>query len=215
MKTWLPTSHWQSSSGRSISALILTRTGLLAIIASLIMGAGGPGSALAQFDFDGEYILQCSCPVWWDEPWEGAGVFDEDKSLDTVVLANGGAVLLIQEILIDDGTLAGMIQDRSEILEAGNNIANLEETWTDETETDASSGRVWENRDGDTIYSFQFVQVWETNFLLSIEFVAPEADFVEEWDSLEFVLLIGTPILAEFDGAEIADQIGRDSLKPN
>jgi hypothetical protein len=213
MKTWVPTSHWRALSGRSISVLNLTRTGLLAIIGALLIGAGLPVSALTQEE--GEHILQCSCPVWWDEPWEGTGVFDEDESLDTVVLTNGRAVLLIQEILIDDGTLAGMIQDRTGILEAGNNIANLEETWTDETETDAFSGRTWENRGGDTIYSFQFVQVWETNFLLSIEFVAPEADFVEEWDSLEFVLLVGTPILGEFDGAEIADQIGPDSLKPN
>ncbi len=46
------------------------------------------------------------------------------------------------------------------------------------------------------------------SYLLSIEFVAPEADFVDAWETLDDVLLIGTPILAEFDGEEIAEDIG-------
>ncbi len=69
-------------------------------------------------------------------------------------------------------------------------------------------GRSWTSAEGETILSVQYVQVWEVSYLLSIEFVAPEADFVDAWETLDDVLLIGTPILAEFDGEEIAEDIG-------
>jgi hypothetical protein len=193
------------ASCRPIGVRILTRTSVVAILVSLLMGVGARGNALAEEG--GDFTLQCFCPLEWSETWDGAGVFNEAESLDTVALTSGGAVLLIHEIPLDTGTLGGMIEERTESLEQGTTISDLAETWEDETGEDAISGRIWVNADGETMYGFQYVQVWETNFLLSIEFVAPEDEFVESWDSLEFVLLIGSPILGEFSGVDIAAEI--------
>lgn len=206
MNTLLPARSRQSLSRRSVGAGFLTRTGLLAIMAALTIGASLPASALAEEG--GAYTLQCFCPLEWSEPWDGQGVFDESDSLDTVALANDGAVLLIHEIPLEDGDLDGMIADRTDSLERGTTIEDLEATWEDETDEEAFAGRTWVNADGDTLYSFQYVQVWETNFLLSIEFVAPEDDFVEAWDDLDLVLLIGSPILGDFDAEDVAQDIG-------
>jgi len=206
MNTLLPARSRQGVSRRSVGAGFLTRTGLLAIVAALTIGAGLPASALAEEG--GAYTLQCFCPLEWSEPWDGQGVFDESDSLDTVALANDGAVLLIHEIPLEDGDLDGMIADRTESLERGTAIEDLEATWEDETDEEAFAGRTWVNAGGETIYSFQHVQVWETNFLLSIEFVAPEEDFVEAWDDLDLVLLIGSPILGDFDAEDVAEDIG-------
>ena len=195
-----------AASRRFAGVRIISRAGLLAIIAALVMGAGAPGAALAEEG--GCYTLQCFCPLEWSEEWDGAGVFNEDESLDTVALESGGAVLLIHEIPLADGTVDGMIADRGDSLESGAAISALEETYADDSAEEALAGRTWENSDGETMYSFQQVQVWETNFLLSIEFIAAEDDFVDAWDSLESVLLIGSPILDDFDGEETAELIG-------
>ena len=176
MNTLLPARSRQGVSRRSVGAGFLTRTGLLAIVAALTIGASLPASALAEEG--GAYTLQCFCPLEWSEPWDGQGVFDESDSLDTVALANDGAVLLIHEIPLEDGDLDGMIADRTESLERGTAIEDLEATWEDETDEEAFAGRTWVNANGDTLHSYQYVQVWETNFLLSIEFVAPEDDRV-------------------------------------
>lgn len=205
MNTLWPARSRQGVSRRAVGVGFLDRTGLLVILASLTIGVSLPTGALAEVG--GAYILQCFCPLEWEEPWDGQGVFDESDSLDTVALANDGAVLLIHEILLADGDLDGMIADRTRSLERASAIANLAETWEDETVDEAFAGRTWVNAGGDTMYGFQYVQVWETDFLLSIEFIAPEDDFVEAWDDLQLVLLIGSPILGEFDAEDVAEDI--------
>src|SRR5688500_7043376 len=106
-----------ASAPRIASRLRLARTGLVAVIAILMLGASLPGATAAQLDFDGEYILQCSCPVWWNSPWEGGGTFDAGDSLDTVALSNGGGVILMHEIRAEDGTLEDLIETRTANLE--------------------------------------------------------------------------------------------------
>jgi hypothetical protein len=193
----------QHSPPRSIAARFLARTGLFAIVGSLLLAT--VGNAVA--DEDGLYILQCFCPVEWSGSWDGAGIFNDDASLDTVALASDDGVLLIHEIPFLAGDLAGMIEVRGESLEDSSAIVELEETYADASAEDAFAGRSWENDDGETMLGFQQVQVWETNFLLSIEFVAAEDDFVEAWESLELVLLIGSPIFEEFDAEDTAELI--------
>lgn len=184
---------------------------LIIVALSLLLAAGMAGPAAAQAD--GEYILQCSCPIGWSAPWEGAGTFDEADSLDTVALANGSAVLLIHEIRFDDGTVEGMIEDRSAALDDHPAISDLDDAFSDDSTETASIGRTWVNADGEAIYSFQYVQVWEDDFLLSIEFVAPAEEFADAWASLEDVLLVGMPVFVEFDGEEIASQFEGGDLK--
>lgn len=188
---------------RSIAARIIARTSLLAVVGSLLFAT--TGNAVAEED--GLYILQCFCPVAWSGPWDGAGIFNDNESLDTVALASDDAVLLIHEIPFLAGDLAGMIEVRGDALDDSAAISGLEETYADESAEEAFAGRVWVNSDGETMFSFQHVQVWETNFLLSIEFVAAEDDFVEAWESLELVMLIGDPIFEEFDAEDTADLI--------
>ena len=172
---------------------------LLALIPALAMGAG---IAPALAEENGAYTFQCFCPLEWTGDWYGNGVLDEDASLDTVALANGSAVLLMHEIPFDDGSIEGMIEDRTAALE--NVVEDYEETIIDEDTQDWTLvGRTWTNADGDTMVSVQYVQVWEVDFLLSIEFVAPEDDFVDRWDTLEDVLLVGLPVLDEFDGEDL------------
>lgn len=206
MYTLLPVRFRQSVSRRTVDAGFFTRTGLFAILAALTIGVSLPASALAEEG--GAYTLQCFCPLEWEEPWDGQGVFDESDSLDTVALANDGAVLLIREIPLSDGDLDGMVADRTDSLERGTAIEDLAETWEDAANDEVFAGRTWVNADGDTMYSFQHVQVWETDFLLSIEFVAPEDEFVAAWDELGLVLLIGSPIFGEFDAEDVAEDIG-------
>lgn len=206
MNTLLPARSRQGVSCRSVGAGFLTRTGLLAIVAALTIGASLPVRALAEEG--GAYTLQCFCPLEWSEPWDGQGVFDESDSLDTVALANDGAVLLIHEIPLDDGTLEGMVEDRGASLDESSAIDDLDEVLIDEDTHDwILMGRSWTSSEGETMLSAQYVQVWEVSFLLSIEFVAPEADFVGAWETLDEVLLVGTPVLDEFDGEEIADDL--------
>lgn len=104
-----------------------------------------------------------------------------------------------------------MIEDRTEELEEDNDISGLEETFADETTDRAYVGRQWEDEDGNVWHSFQSVEVWETNVLLSIEFLAPDNDFVELWDSMDAVLLVGQPILDHLTGEQVADAIGVDA----
>lgn len=180
--------------------------GLLAVLVSMV--AGAPRAAVAQVDFDGEHILQCSCPVWWSAPWEGEGTFDANASLDEVILENGDATVMIHEIPLTGGSVEDMIEDRTVELENTRRIADLEETYADASDDEAYAGRSWVNRNDETIYSFQHAQVWEKNYLLSIEFIAPEEQFVELWGSMEDVLLVGQPILNDLDGEEVAQSIG-------
>ncbi|MDQ3444224.1 MAG: hypothetical protein M3490_11510 [Chloroflexota bacterium] len=176
------------------------------LIGMLLLAGAVPATALAEEG--GAYTLQCFCPLEWDESWDGQGVFDESDSLDTVALTNGGAVLLIHEIPLDEGSLEGMVEGRSDVLDGSRALDDLDETLIDEDTQDwILMGRSWTNAEGDTMLSAQYVQVWEVSFLLSIEFVAPEDDFVDAWDSLDEVLLVGSPVLAEFDAEDIADEI--------
>jgi len=178
---------------------------LLALMAALLL-ATGPGSALAEEG--GSYTLQCFCPLEWSEEWDGNGVFLEDATLDTVALANGGAVLIMHEIPLDAGTLEGMVEDRTASLDDSPAIDGLDEVLiAEDTQDWILMGRSWTGDDGETMLGMQYVQVWEVSFLLSIEFVAPEAEFVEAWESLDEVLLVGTPVLDEFEGDEIADEL--------
>lgn len=176
---------------------------LLALVSTLLLAAG-PASAVAEEG--GSYTLQCFCLLEWGETWDGQGVFNEDDSLDTVALTNDGAVLILHEIPLADGTIAGMVEDRTATLEDA--VDDYDETPVDAGQEDwVLVGRSWTNAEGDAMLSAQHVQVWETNFLLSIEFVAPEADFVDAWETLDEVLLVGAPILEEFDGTELLDEI--------
>ncbi len=176
------------------------------LIGMLLLAGAVPATALAEEG--GAYTLQCFCPLEWDESWDGQGVFDESDSLDTVALTNGGAVLLIHEIPLDEGSLEGMVEGRSDVLDGSRALDDLDETLIDEDTQDwILMGRSWTNAEGDTMLSAQYVQVWEVSYLLSIEFVAPEDDFVDAWDSLDEVLLVGSPVLAEFDAEDIADEI--------
>ncbi|MEJ7902054.1 MAG: hypothetical protein WKF63_09410 [Thermomicrobiales bacterium] len=207
MSTLLPARSRQGVSYRAVRTGFFTRAGVLAILAGLTLGMSLPASALAEEG--GAYTLQCFCPLEWEEAWDGQGVFDESDSLDTVALANDGAVLLIHEIPLDEGSLEGMVEDRSDVLDGSRALDDLDETLIDEdTQDSILMGRSWTSAEGDTMFSAQYVQVWEVSFLLSIEFVAPEDDFVDAWDSLGDVLLIGSPILADLDGEDIFDEIG-------
>ncbi len=206
MYTLWPARFRQGMSRRSARPGVLTRIGLLAVMASLTIGVSLPANALAEEG--GDYTLQCFCPLEWSEAWDGNGVFDEDATLDTVALANDGAVLLIHEIPLDGGTLEGMVDDRGASLDGSIAIEDLDEAVIDEDTQDwILMGRSWTSAEGETILSVQYVQVWEVSYLLSIEFVAPDADFVDAWETLDDVLLVGTPILADFDGQEIADEL--------
>jgi hypothetical protein len=178
---------------------------LLAIVAPLLMAMGAPNAAMAQSD--GEYMLQCGCPLWWSAPWEGKGTFDEADSLDEVILENGDATLIIHEIPIENGTLEGMVEDRTEALEDDRDIAELELVYEDGSDSAALAGRTWENEDGDAITSLQYVQVWEINFLLSIEYIAPQVEFEDTWESLDLVLLVGLPILSGITADDVLEEL--------
>ncbi|HYI25531.1 MAG TPA: hypothetical protein VD767_08995 [Thermomicrobiales bacterium] len=181
------------------------RAAFVALACALLLGSGGP-PALA--DQDGSYTFQCFCPLEWSGDWDGNGVFDEGESLDTVALAHDTAVLLMHEIPLDDGSIEGMIEDRTAVLEGASTIEDLGEAVIDEDAQDfVLMGRSWTDAEGETMLSVQYVQVWEVSFLLSIEYVATADTFVEGWDALEDVLLIGTPVLSEFDPEDIVGEL--------
>ncbi len=180
------------------------RTGMFAFIASVLM-VGGPASALALEN--GEYIMQCSCPVWWEGDWDGNGVFNEDDSLDTIALANGTAVLLIHELPIDAMSFKKFSNARTGALEDNRNLSDVEVLFQNGSNRNGVvTGRSWVNADGDTMLSWQSVMVWETNYLLSMEFIAPEDDFEDAWfDTMGDVALIGIPIADMMNGEAIMD----------
>jgi hypothetical protein len=184
--------------------------GVIALLSSLIP-LGGSRASAAQFDWDGEHILQCSCPVWWWEPWEGEGTFDEDESLDEVILENGNATVIIHEIPLAGHDLLDLVDMRTDELEGSRRYADLEEIGRIDGNNLAIVQRRWVDRNNEDILSFQHVQVWEENFFLSIEFNAPDEEFVDLWDSLEDVHLVGTPILSEYQGDAVhAKLTGQD-----
>jgi hypothetical protein len=156
---------------------------------------------------NGSYVMQCGCPLEWSGDWDGNGVFNEDESRDTIALANGTAVLIFHEIPMPSGSLDEMVDDRSASLEDAANVEDLDDGALDSDPDFIVQGRTWTNADGETMVSLQHVQVWENDFLLSIEYVAPEDDFVELWDSLEEVLLIGSPVLNTFEPEEIVGEL--------
>lgn len=191
--------------GRLIRARLCALAVVLAIMVPLFGGAA-PQVALAQTD--GIYMLQCSCPVWWSEPWSGAGTFDERASRDELVLVNGPASMIMVEIPVDAGTIEGMIEDRTAELEDSRDVSGLEVTFEDETTDQAYAGRRWESPQGEVFHSIQHVQVWESNFLLSIEYAAPDDEFIELWDSLQVIELVAQPILDHLTGEQVAETIG-------
>ena len=171
---------------------------MLAILGLLMISLAAPAASLAQTE--GEHLLQCSCPVWWSGAWEGEGTFDKDESLDEIILENGDATVIIHEIPVKGSDVLDLVDARTDELEGSRRIADLEEVLRIDGTNTAVIGRQWLDRNNTLILSYQYVQVWETNFLLSIEFVAPDDQFVDLWDSLDDVLLVGTPVLGEFDG---------------
>jgi hypothetical protein len=189
----------------SPSALI-TRLAAMLTIAALV--AGSAPAATAQSLWENSYIMQCFCVVEWDDPWGGLGLFDEDASRDTITLINGDAVVLIHEIPLDEGSLESMIEDRTRSLERSDRLDDVEVAWSDDSRSDAEIGRTWTGPDGDLVLGFQYVQVWETNYLLSIEIVAPENEFEDAWDSLDVILLAGLPLLNEFDEETVLEGFG-------
>lgn len=157
---------------------------------------------------DGEYIMQCSCPVQWSGDWDGNGVFNEDDTRDTIVLVNGDVTIILHEVPIDDATTESMIDDRQKSLENGATIEDLEVVWQDGDDEMMDAGRTWTNPDGDTVVSYQIAQVWEFNYMLSMEIIAPAEDLEDAWILREDLLLLGVPIfndteidtlLADFD----------------
>jgi hypothetical protein len=201
MRRVLPARFRLGSSHHVVRLRTMAIAALLAILAPLILGAGVPQAALAQSD--GEHLLQCSCPVWWSGPWEGEGTFDANASLDTVALENGDATLVMYEIPLQGNALLDLVDERTAELEGNRRMADLEEVLRIDGNNTAIIGRQWINRNDDLILSYQYVQVWESNFYLSIEFNAPDDQFVELWDSLDDVLLVGTPVLGEFSGEAV------------
>lgn len=184
--------------------------GAIALIAALIP-LGGSRASAAQADWDGEYILQCSCPVWWWEPWEGEGTFDEAASLDEVILENGDATVIVRELPREGHELLDLVDMRTDELEGSRRYADLEELDRIDGNNLAIVQRRWVDRNNEDILSFQHVQVWEEDFYLSIEFNAPDDQFVDLWDSLEDVHLVGTPILGEYRGEVVyAKLAGQD-----
>lgn len=184
---------------RSFVRLGAARLGLLAVMATLSLGASlGPAHALEE----GSYVFQCSCPLEWNDEWDGNGVLDEDVSLDTVALVHDNTVLFLHEMPIMDGAITAFVEDRTSTLE---DIADdVEETTLDAGQEDwVLIGRTWENADGDTMVGVQYVLVWEVNFVMNIEFIAPEDEFLDSWDALDGVLLVGLPVLDEFDGEDL------------
>jgi hypothetical protein len=189
-----------------VSRRTFGRTGLFAVIAAVLL-VGSPTSAFALED--GEYLMQCSCPVWWAGDWDGNGVFNEDDSLDTIALANGSAVFFMHELPIDAMGLEDYAETRTEALEGNRSIEDVELVWDDETSESVIFGRSWVNADGDTMLGWQVVMVWETNYLLSMEFVAPEDDFQDAWfDTLGDISLVGMPITMITDGDLVMENFG-------
>jgi hypothetical protein len=172
----------------------------------LILGSMLPTNAMALED--GEYTMQCFCPVSWTGDWDGNGIFDEDASRDTIALASGDAVLLIHELPIDASTLEEMTETRTEDLERNPGIDEVDVAWDTETAESINTGRSWVNADGDTILGYQVVMVWEQDFLLSIEFVALEDDFEDAWSALDAVSLVGVPISFITNSDDVFEEFG-------
>jgi hypothetical protein len=183
-------------------AISRARLATVALVCAFLLGSGVAPALAGE---NGSYVMQCGCPLEWSGDWDGNGIFNEDKSRDTIALANGTAVLIFHEIPMVDGSLDEMVNDRSASLE--DTVEDLDDGAIDSDPLFIVQGRTWTNAGGDTMVSLQHVQVWENDFLLSIEFVAPEDDFVDSWDSLEDVLLIGAPVLGEFDAEEIVGDL--------
>ncbi len=189
-----------------VSRRTLGRTSLFAFIAAFVL-VGGPTGALALEE--GEYVMQCSCPVWWTGDWDGNGVFKEDDSLDIIALANGPAVFLMHELPVDAMDLDEYAEARSESLEDNRDLEDVEIVWDDESTDRIDIGRAWVNAEGDVMLSWQAVLVWETNYLLSIEFIAPEDDFEDAWnDSLPDVALVGVPVTMLANADDIMEEFG-------
>jgi hypothetical protein len=205
MRRVLPARFRLGSSNQYLRLRLVAIVALLAILAPLLLGAGVPRAALAQAD--GEHILQCSCPVWWSGPWEGEGSFDANASLDTVALENGDATLVMYEIPLRGNGVLDLVDERTAELEGSRRISDLEEVLRIDGDNTAIIGRRWVNRNDDLILSYQYVQVWESNYYLSIEFNAPDDQFVDLWDSLDDVLLVGTPVLGEFVGETVHEKL--------
>ena len=143
--------------------------------------------------------LQCGCPLEWSGPWEGVATFDDDLSLDSVALVAGDAVLIVHEIPLESGSLDDLLQDRSDDLLDNRTLDDVEILWNDVDDESGSSGRTWVGPGGEELVSYQWVQVWEFNYLISIELVAPLDDFEDAWSDTEDVLLVNQPILHESD----------------
>ncbi len=148
-------------------------------------------------------ILQCGCPLEWSGPWDGVATFDDDLSLDSVALFADDAVLVVHEIPLESGTLDDLLDDRSDALLDNRNLDDVEILWSDSSRKSGSSGRTWVAPDGQELASYQWVQVWEFNYLISIELIAPLDTFEDAWGDTEDVLLVNQPILHESDFDEV------------
>ncbi len=185
-------------------AAVRFRFAVLAIACALVLGSGVSPALAAE---NGAYTFQCMCPLEWSGDWDGNGVLDEEASRDTVALANDTAVLIFHEVPMADSSLDEIVEDRSADLEGSSNVEDLDDGAIDTDPSFIVQGRTWTDANGEAMVSIQHVQVWETNYLMSIEYVAPEDDFADLWETLGEVLLVGSPVLGEFDADEILGEL--------
>lgn len=183
------------------------RMATVALVCAFLLGSGIVPALAAE---DGSYVMQCGCPLEWGGDWDGSGVFIEDDSLDWIVLGNAEdatTALIFHEIPREGGSLEDLVERRSASLESAIWVDRLREAQLESDTESIAVGRSWNNANGGVTYSLQFVTVWEEHFLLSIEYVATAGTFVEAWASLEDVLLIGNPVLTQFDPEEIVFEL--------
>jgi hypothetical protein len=151
---------------------------------------------------DGMYVFQCSCPVSWQDPWIGSGAFSSRGSHDNLVITDEDTIVIIQEIPLDADTLEGFAESRTSQLEKSNSIEDLEVVFSEVDDT-VLVGRSWTNQDGDLMYDFQVVQVWETNYIISFDVIAPAEDFADSFDSVHSITLVIDPLLQEYKGRRV------------
>lgn len=163
----------------------------LSFLVSLIIAASPLGGAAAE---NGEHLMQCQCPVSWWGDWDGNGTFDEAASLDTIVLVNGPITVIMHELPIETATVDTLIDDRQASLESSTRISDLETVWATGVEDIAEAGRRWTSPDGVTMVSVQLSQIWESDYILSMEFIAPAEDLEDSWVLREDIQLGDHPV---------------------
>ena len=180
----------------------LTRS--LAIIGSLILAVATIHPAMALDD--GSYMFQCSCPITWGERWIGSGELHTRDSRDNLILSNDTTVVIIQEVPIDDYEPSDMADFRADTLERSASIDDLELMWQDDTSDEViTTGYQWANAEGDLVYDYNYVMIWEVDWVMSIDVIAPADDYADAFDEVHTITLVLSPLLEDVDGADVAD----------